>query len=308
MPSLRSKIFLNILRNRHLLSFRLKRRAVIDRDMPVSEFRKGVDRNHKLFGKLPDGIVPRPEPSGDIYGEWIENVACPPEKVIIYFHGGGYISGTCKAHRTHVAKVVQGSGIKAYLFEYRLAPEHPFPAALEDSVSVYKWLLNKGYSPDKIFFMGDSAGGGLCLATQLALKDKNIPLPSGSVVLSPWTDLKCSGDSYTTKLKDEPLAPTDSWTIFSEYYAAGQDRTNPWMSPLYGDSKGLPPVRIYVGEHETLFDDSTGFARKAEESGVDVRLTVGEQLFHCYPVCSPIFPEATEAMREICSFIKATLK
>ena len=305
MPSLRSRLFLFVLRHSHLLRFRLKRRAAIDWDTSIPDYRRETERASKLFGKLPDQIEVSPVTIDGLYTEWILPSRAKKDKVILYFHGGGYVTGTCKMHRTHVAKVVKGSGVGALLFAYRLAPEHPFPAAIEDSVTVYRWLLAEGISPSRIVFMGDSAGGGLCLATLIALRDQGIPLPAAVVALSPWTDLKCTGESYKTKLKVEPLAPTESWTVFSHYYVKGSDPCNPWISPLYGDLHGLPPLLIHVGENEVLLDDSVRFAEKAKDAGVDVTLKVGEGMFHCYPVCAPLFPEAKRAMDEIFTFIKA---
>jgi monoterpene epsilon-lactone hydrolase len=302
MPSFRSRLFLFVLRNRHLLRFRLKRRDIIDWNTSVEELRREVGKTSKLFGKLPKRITVSPVNIDDLYAEWISLSGAEKDRAILYFHGGGYVMGSVPTHRTHVAKFVKGSGVNALLFEYRQAPDNPFPAAVEDSVKAYQWLLAQGIAPSHIIFTGDSAGGGLALATLLALKDKNMPLPKAAIALSPWTDLKCTGDSYHTA--NDPLSPGESWTVFSKYYAGDSDPTNPWISPLYGDLHGLPPLLIYVGEHEVLRDDSIRFAEKAKEAGVDVNLTVGKGMFHCYPVCSPLFPEATQAMEEICAFIK----
>jgi acetyl esterase/lipase len=154
-----------------------------------------------------------------------------------------------------------------------------------------------------IVFAGDSAGGGLCLATLLALRDKGIPLPAAAVALSPWTDLRCTGASYRRNA-GKCLSPNGTWTAFSSHYVGDHDPALPWISPLYGDLRGLPPLLIYAGGDEILLDDSVRFAEKAQDAGVDVALRVGKGLFHCYPVCAPLFPEATRAMNEICGFIK----
>lgn len=212
------------------------------------------------------------------------------------------MSGSCKAHRSIVAKFVQGSKVGALLFEYRLAPENPFPAALDDSVTVYRWLLAQGISPSNIVFVGDSAGGGLCLANLLALRDQGVTLPAAAVAYSPVTDFTCSGESYRTKAK-VCLAPEGTGPAFAKHYAGENDPGLPYISPLYGDLHGLPPMLIYVGEDETLLDDSTRFAAKAKDAGVDITLKVGEGMFHCYPACSPLFPEARQGMKEICAFI-----
>lgn len=306
MPSLQSRLFLFMLRHSHLLRFRLKRRDSFDWDTPIADFRAQVGKTSTLFGKLPAQLEIAPVTIGDseLYAEWIRPVQAAHDSVILYFHGGGYVSGTCEAHRTHVAKVVQESGIGALLFAYRLAPENPFPAALEDAMAAYRWLLQQGIAAERIAFMGDSAGGGLCLATLLALKDEGVELPAAAVVLSPWTDLKCTGASYQTNLAVEALTPAQSWTVFSHYYVQDNDPGNPLISPLYGQLAGLPPLLVYVGEHEVLYDDSAKFAEKARDAGVDVTLRVGEGLFHCYPICAPLFPEATQAMTELCAFIR----
>jgi monoterpene epsilon-lactone hydrolase len=304
MPSLQSRLFLFVLKHRHLFRFQLKRRATIDWNTSMPQLRQEAEKTSKLFGKLPKGIEVSPVSIDDFYAEWILPSQATKDKAILYFHGGGYVMGTVQAHRTHVAKFVIGSGIGALLFGYRLAPEHPFPGALDDSVTAYRWLLAQGVSPSHIVFVGDSAGGGLCLATLIALRDKNIPLPAGAVALSPWTDLKCTGESYRTKTKVDSLTWPESWTIFSKYYVGENDPGNPWISPLYGDLQELPSLLIYVGEDEVLLDDSTRFAKKAKDAGVDVTLKVGKGMFHCFPVCAPLFPEAKQAMDEICAFIK----
>jgi monoterpene epsilon-lactone hydrolase len=304
MPSLRSRLFLFALKHRHLLHFRMKRRITIDWNTSIPRLRQESEKSSRLFGKLPDQIVVSPITIDGLSAEWILPSQAAKGKLMLYFHGGGYVMGTIQAHRSIVAKFVKGSEVGALLFAYRLAPEHPFPAAIEDSVAAYRWLLAKGVSPSHIVFVGDSAGGGLCLATLIALRDQGIPLPAAAVALSPWTDLKCTGESLRTKAKVDPLTWAESWTVFSKYYAGENDPCLPWISPLYGDLDGLPPILIHVGENEVLLDDSTRFAEKAKDAGVDVTLKVGEGMFHCFPVCAPLFPEAKQAMDEICAFIK----
>jgi monoterpene epsilon-lactone hydrolase len=163
-------------------------------------------------------------------------------------------------------------------------------------------LLAQGVSSCNIVFVGDSAGGGLALATLLALRDKGIPLPGAAVALSPWTDLRCTGESYRSNAR-KCLAPEGTWTAFSKHYVGDHDPGAPLVSPLHGDLHGLPPMLIVAGGDEILRDDATGFADKARAAGVDVTLRVGKGMFHCYPVCAPLFPEATRAMGEICAFI-----
>lgn len=307
MPSLRGRLLLFILRNRHWLSFRLRPES-IDWSQPaaIRRFRQQCEEGAKRFGKIPAGITVSPATLGGLSAEWVAAPQAPPDKAMLWMHGGGYVSGSCSDHRIHVAKVVQGSGIRALLFDYRLAPEHPFPAAVEDSLAAYRGLLGQGFAPARVVFAGDSAGGGLCLAALLALKDQGLPLPAAAVAISPWTDLKCAGASYQVNAA-KCLSPAGTWTAFSRHYAGGQDAGHPWISPLYGDLRGLPPLLIHAGGAEILRDDAVHFAEKARAAGVSVTLRVGEGLFHCYPVCAPLFPEATLAMAEIGAFVKRIL-
>ncbi len=304
MPSLRSCLIRFVLTHRHWLHFQLKRRATIDWNTSIPQLRQEADKTSKFFGRLPKGIEVSPVTIDGLPAEWILPSHAKKDRVILYFHGGGYVMGSVQAHRPIVAKFVKRSEVGALLFGYRLAPEHPFPAALEDSLAAYRWLLAEGVSPSHIVFVGDSAGGGLGLATLIALRDQGVPLPAAAVALSPWTDLKCTGESLRTKAQVDPLTWAESWTVFSKYYVGDNDPGNPWISPLYGDLHGLPPMLIYVGEHEVLLDDSTRFAEKAKNAGVDVALRVGKGMVHCFPALAPVFPEAKQAMDEILSFIK----
>lgn len=306
MPSWQSRLFLFAIRRTHLLQFRLKPKPILDTRESLEDFRKQVNRVPKHFGTTPDGLEIQQAAIDGLYAEWIQPTDNIQPQTILYFHGGGYVSGTCAAHHIHVTKIVKHVGIRALLFEYRLAPEHPFPAAIDDSLAAYRFLLDAGVLSSQIVFMGDSAGAGLALATLIALKDKGIALPAAAVAMSPWTDLACTGKSYQTNA-DTCLSPPGSWTVFSKHYVGDHDPTHPWISPLYGDLEGLPPIKLYVGSDEVMLDDAKRFAKKAELAGVDVSLTIGEGLFHCYPVCAPIFPEATEAMNEIGEFFHTQL-
>ena len=193
------------------------------------------------------------------------------------------------------------------IFEYRLAPENPFPAALDDSVKIYQWILSSGFKPENILMAGESAGGGLCLATILSLKERSIPLPVAAVAISPWTDLTCSGDSYRTKNKVSP-APLNSWKVFSKYYVGDNLATYPLISPLFGDLHGLPPIFINSGVNDELFEDGEKFSLKAKDAGNDITFRAGTGMIHCYPLLAPMFKEATEAMNEIVDFIKKHLR
>jgi acetyl esterase/lipase len=286
------------------LRFQLKRTTRVDWNTSVHRLRQDAEKGAGFFGKLPADFELSPVTINGLPAEWMMPARAERDKVIFYVHGGGYVLGSIQAHRAIVAKFVKGSGIGAFVFDYRLAPEHTFPAAIGDSLKAYRFLLAEGIKPANIVCVGDSAGGGLCLATLLALKDQDIPLPAAAVVLSPWTDLKNTGESFQTKAQVDTITWKEAQTVFSKYYAGDNDPGLPWISPLYGDLHGLPPMLIYVGGDELLLDDSTRFAEKAKDAGVEVTLKVGEGMFHCYPACAPLFPEASQAMAEMCAFIK----
>lgn len=303
MRSLRSYLVLFLLKHRHW--FRLQRkRETIDWNTSIPALREKTERSAARLGKVPAGIDVVTAPIPGLYAEWIRPSASTRERAMLYFHGGGYVMGSAQSYRGVVAKFVVGSGIDTLLFDYRLAPEHPFPAALDDSLTAYRWLLAQGLAPEQIVFAGDSAGAGLCLATLLAARDNGMALPAAAAVLSPWTDLKCTGSSYSRR---DPLAPEGSWLVYSTYYAGGHDLTDPLISPLYGELAGLPPLLIYVGEDESMLDDSVRFAEKARAAGVEVRLHVGPGMVHCYPALSPLFPEATAALDDICVFLASAV-
>ena len=304
MPSLKARFIVFLMQNRHLLQGRLEKETW-DFNTSIPAFRQQVEAGARRMA-LPPGVEVEPVSVHGINAEWLQTPRSAPDRAILYTVGGGYVSGSCADHRPMVAKVAAGSGVRLLQFDHRLAPEHPFPAALEDTVAAYRWLLEQGFGPERIVIMGDSAGGGLCLAALLALRDQGLPLPAAAVALSPWTDLKLTGESYRTKV-DVCLSPRNMAVLCSKYYAGEHDPAEPWISPLYGDLHGLPPLLINVGGYETMLDDSTRFAEKARAAGVDVTLRVGEGLVHCYPLLAPLFPEATEALDEICAFIKARL-
>lgn len=310
MPSFKSKLILFSIRNRHLFKFPFKR-EVITRETSTVQLRKQYEEGAQKFGKIPEGIQVSPVtipglPEG-LFAEWIhpEGQSVSPtasDRAIFYTHGGGYVSGNCVDHRMHVAKFVKATGIGALLYDYRLAPEHPFPAGMQDTLTAYRWLLDQGVQSDRIVIVGESAGGGLCLASLLAIRAENLPLPAAGVALSPWTDLTCSGESYRTNaLKD--ISTLGSWDIWSGYYVGSNDPKHPWISPLYGDLHGLPPIMIQVGDHEILLDDSLRFAEKARAAGVAMDLHVWEGMVHCFPLLAPMFPEATQAWEETIGYI-----
>lgn len=306
MTSFKSRMFNFFIRNGHVLRGKLHKET-FDDTTSIVEFRERCEKGARRFAKVPEGVRVIEQTIEGMKSEWLVPAGADPHKVVLYVHGGGYVSGSCSDHRGIVASFTKYVGVTTLLFEYRLAPEFPFPAAVDDSVKIYQWLLSSGYLPENIVVAGESAGGGLCLALLLALKENAITLPSAGVAISPWTDLTCSGNSYISKNKLSP-APLNSWFVFAKHYCGDNPATHPLISPLYGDLKGLPPLLINSAEDDELFDDGEKFYLKAREAKVNISFTKGTGMVHCYPLLAPMFPEATEAMGEIVRFIRYHLK
>lgn len=306
MPSFKSRFFNLLLRNRHVLQGKFKK-EVFDFNTSIEGFRELCEKGAAKYAKIPENISVKPEVIEGINSEWLIPKDSSPDKVILYVHGGGYVSGSCNDHRGFVSKFAAKCNYKTLQYEYRLAPEHPYPAALDDSVKIYKWLVENGFKSNNILIAGESAGGGLTLALLLALRDQQIELPVAAVAISPWTDLTCSSESYKTKGKVS-LAPTDSWLVFGKHYYGEQSPKLPYISPLFGDLKNLPPLFINSGDADELFEDGEKFAKKATAAGVDVTFVAGKDMVHCYPLLAPFFKEATEALDEICAFVNKYLK
>lgn len=236
--------------------------------------------------------------------EWIT----PPvydERIILYLHGGAYSVGSCASHRGIVAHIAKASRARVLLPEYRLAPEHPFPAALDDAVAAYRALLDDGVQPGSMVVAGDSAGGGLTLSTLVTLRDQGNPLPAAAVLLSPWTDLAATGETLQSCAAKDPWLRSDRVASTAAQYCGNVDATDPRVSPLYADLHGLPPLLIQVGDHEILLSDSTRLARRAREAGVDVTLEVWEGMWHVWHILVRLVPESQQAIDRIGRFVRA---
>lgn len=303
MPSFKSQIIYFLARNRHLFQGKLKRPVWDTNPQLVYDFRQMCEEGAAKSGIIPDDIEVQALEVEGMKAEWIRPAGVKTGATIFYVHGGGYISGSCSDHRHHVAKVVKASGVPALQFEYRLAPEHPYPAAFEDGMAGYRWMLAQGFDPERMVIAGDSAGAGLTLALLLRIRDEGLPLPAAAVAVSPWTDLLLTGDSYRSN-RFKCLSPLDMAVVCSRYYCGDHDPATPYISPLYGDLRGLPPLLIMAGDDETMRDDSILFAEKARQAGVDMTLRVEKRMGHCYPFMAPLFPEAVAAMAEIGEFVR----
>ena len=257
---------------------------------------------------LPKGIAYEAASADGVRTEWVFNESHSGRRTLLYLHGGGYIVNSAKSHRSHAANLAIAADVRVLNVDYRLAPEHPFPAAVEDAVQAYRWLLKQGHSAKEIAIAGDSAGGGLTIATMLALKEAGDELPAGGVCLSPWFDLALTGNSFRDRVKDDKILKQIDLENMAAHYLQGADAKTPTASPLYGDLTGLPPLLIQVGTSELLLDDSRSFTAQARKAGVQVRLDIWEDMFHVWHMAAGIAPEAARAIAEIGDFLKGIIK
>ena len=244
---------------------------------------------------------------GDFDGEWVSMPRSRPERVILFLHGGGYVSGSPRSHRALIGHLAQQVEARVFAPDYRLAPEYPFPAALEDAWASYWWLLVQGIAPGQIVVGGDSAGGGLTIALMLALREAGMPLPAAGICLSPWFDLALTGGTMATNrhtdyLNDEVLHTS------ARMYLNGHDAHDPLVSPLYADLRALPPLLLQVGTAEMLLDDGRRFARRARAAGVDVSLELWPDMVHVWHFTYLIEPRAREAVQSIGHFVRRHVK
>jgi epsilon-lactone hydrolase len=270
--------------------------------------------------ELREGMATRREPDDPsvrclstqvdgLYGEWVLAAEADPDLRLLYLHGGGYVSGSGAFYLTMAAHLSAAARCAVLLPDYRLAPEYPFPAGLEDCLRAYAWLTRSGPEGPKparaTFIAGDSAGGGLTLATLLALRDRRLPLPEGGMALSPWADLTLTGESIRSEGELDPIMHPRCLPEFVQRYVAAADLRNPLASPVFGDYHDIPPLLIQVGEHEIIRDDSLRTAAQARAAGVEVTLEVWPGMFHVFQSHEPLLPEAREAIERIAAFIRS---
>ncbi len=258
--------------------------------------------------KLPKGVIVQQVQIETMKGEWLIPSKITKPQTMLFLHGGGYFSGSLKSHRPLVAKLAEVTGMKILQIEYRLAPEHPYPAALEDALAAFQWIQTTQELPAKsIFLGGDSAGGGLALCTAIELREQGRTLPKALVLLSPWTDLSVSQATYKTNEGVDPLFSTKYVGQSGQYYAKDLPLNDPKVSPIFADIQGLCPTLIQVGSTEIMLDDSRVLAKKMEAKGVAVQLEVWQGMTHVWHTAWPHIPEAKKAIQKIDSFLSAQL-
>ena len=295
MPSIRSRVIRLILD---------ARRARFDWSAPPERFRALMKQQERFF-KPPRDVAIQAVADGDFRGEWLIPPGASGCGLILYLHGGAWVLGWGNFHRRMVAHLSKAAACRTLAVDYRLAPEHPYPAALEDSLAAYRWLLRNGTLPSEVVIAGDSAGGNLTLVTLMSLRDAGDPLPAAAVCISPATDLAGTGESFWT-IKDPVITP-EFVLAMRRHYAGNLDLRSPLISPHYGDLHGLPPLLIHAGGDEMLLSDAERLADKARAAGVDVSLVVWPHMWHVWHLLTPMLPEAREAIDAIAAYIRERL-
>lgn len=269
---------------------------------PLAQRRAAME---KISERVPADVTCEKVDAGGVPAEWISAPGATADRVILYLHGGGYVVGSINTHRAMVSRIARASDARALAIDYRLAPEHPFPAAVDDALASYRWLLEQGYKPGRIVIAGDSAGGGLTIAALLAIRGAKLPMLAAAVPISPWADLEGTGDSMRTRAARDVMVTQENLAQSARQYYGANDPKNPLVSPVHGDFRGLPPMLIHVGDAEILLDDATRVAERARAAGVRVELEVWPDMPHVWHVFAKILPEGQQAIDKVGKFVRA---
>jgi epsilon-lactone hydrolase len=282
--------------------------AGLPKSESVAERRAMYDRAEKVFTLPPETAV-EPVTTRGVPGEWIRPAGARTDAALLYLHGGGYVIGSPRSHRHLAEAIARAAGIACLLPDYRLAPEHAFPAAVDDAVAAYRWLIeDRKIAPGRIAIAGDSAGGGLTVVALVAIRDARLPLPAAGVCISPWTDLTCSAPSYETRAARDPIVLLPNIAVMAKTYLGATDPRTPLASPLFADLTGLPPLLIHVGTDEVLLDDAARLAERGRAAGVDVSYEAWEEMIHVWHWFLPWLDEAQAAVGKIGGFVRGHLK
>ncbi|HEY33676.1 MAG TPA: alpha/beta hydrolase [Dehalococcoidia bacterium] len=291
MPSEELQMIIEALRSRPVLE-----------NATIEEQRAGFEAGFSRF-QLAEDVQCQPVDAGGVPAEWVSTPGVVEERVVCYLHGGGYSIGSIRTHREMVSRLSRAVKVRVLLLDYRLAPENPFPSAVEDSVAGYRWLLSTGVDPARIVIAGESAGGGLTVATLVALRDTGDPLPAVAIPMSPWVDMEALSESMTTKADVDPVVTRENILQMAKNYLGDADPRAPLAAPLYADLRGLPPLLIQVGTSEVLLDDATRLADRAKAAGVDVVMEPWEDMIHMWHFF-PMLPEGQQAIDRIGEFVQ----
>ncbi len=269
----------------------------------LADMRAGLEQMAAAFPVAPD-VECEPVNAGGMKAEWVTAPGAAADRAILYLHGGGYMIGSINSHRDLAARLSRAAEARTLIIDYRLAPENPFPAAVEDATAAYRWLVKSGVKPKRIAVAGDSAGGGLTLATLVALRDAGDPLPAAGVAISPWTDMEGTGDSIKTRAAADPMVQKAGLDLMAKAYLAGKDPRTPLAAPLYANLSGIPPLYILVGDAEILLDDASRVAERARKAGVDVTYECADRMIHVWPLFAAMLDEGQEAIERIGEYVR----
>ena len=256
---------------------------------------------------VPEGVQVDPVDCDGVPAEWLTPPEAAAGRTVLYMHGGCYISGSPGTVREFCGRLAKASRSRILSIDYRLAPEHPFPAALDDALTCYRWLLREGHDPARVAVAGESAGGGLTLALLMQCRDLGLPMPACGLPISPWVDMELAFGESLTRNEGIDLAPVEPLRLGSAAYAGEDNRQNPLASPLHGDLSSLPPLLVQVGTREVLLDEGVETARRVERAGGDVTLQKWEDMIHVWHWYAAIFPEAQEATEALGEWIMARI-
>jgi monoterpene epsilon-lactone hydrolase len=273
------------------------------RDLSVEAQRAKMEKYAKAI-KLPDDMTCKPAKGCPVPAEWVTSPEVNDDQVILSLHGGAYFLNYGNPHRNFAARIGRSTQIRVLIPNFRLSPEHPYPAALQDVTVAYQWLLAQGYSPINIAITGESSGGGLVLATLLRLRDEDISFPAAVVCICPWVDLTGSGASMESKKKADFINNPEHMKTTAKLYAGDHDLKDPYISPLYADLSGFPPLLIQAAARDVLLDDATRLAEQARKANVDVTLEVWEEMIHVFQLSAGFVPEARKATENIATFLQ----
>jgi acetyl esterase/lipase len=279
----------------------------LEPNAPVSALRSNVDDLVRRMPRPPRTVTVTPTDAGGVPAEWVAAPGAEARRAILYFHGGGYAAGSPTSARDLAWRLSEAARCRLLVVDYRLAPEHPFPAAIEDAASAYRHLLSSGFAPASIAFAGDSAGGGLALGSLVKLRDDGAPMPAAVCAFSPVTDLAITGPSVTTNRDADPMVRAEALPSQAAWYLGSTPATSPYASPLYADVRGLPPTLLQVGSTEVLLDDSRRLAEKMTSARVVVDLQIWPDMPHVFQGCASFLPEARAAIGEAGRFLEAHL-
>lgn len=275
-------------------------------NVPIEQQREATEKGGESYEK-PDNITLDETTISGVYCEWHSADTCVENRYIIHYHGGGYSNGSPNSYRALATQLALHTKAKVLVPGYRLVPEYPFPAGLDDSTAVYKGLLDQGIASENIMFTGDSAGAGMALSVVHKLRELGLPFPRAIATMSAWLDLTITADSYKTKRDSDPWLTYELCCVVAKMYVPDFDPKNPLVSPIFGDLRDFPPMLMHVGSDEIVRDDTISFAEKAKSAGVDVEVKIWDEMWHVFQFFAPACPESNDSLKEIGAFVEKHL-